>query len=97
MELPAPAIIFTFMWLLAIYLFPQLVCLFCCREICGPIWGIYKSLTDMNVETGPKATQFLFWEFIHGIHCSVLSFQKLLKGLPHVRRKSCNVAENGYF
>jgi hypothetical protein len=22
------------------------VCLFCCRKICGPILGIYKSLTD---------------------------------------------------
>ncbi len=28
------------------YIFPGSVCLFCCREICGPILGIYKSLTD---------------------------------------------------
>ncbi len=28
-----------------IHIFPGLVCLFCCREICGPILGIYKSLT----------------------------------------------------
>jgi hypothetical protein len=27
-------------------IFPGSVCLFCYREICGPILGIYKSLTD---------------------------------------------------
>ncbi len=27
-------------------IFPRSVCLFCCRKICGPILGIYKSLTD---------------------------------------------------
>jgi hypothetical protein len=26
---------------------PGLICLFCCREICGLILGIYKSLTDI--------------------------------------------------
>ncbi len=26
--------------------FPQSLCLFCCRKICGPILGIYKSLKD---------------------------------------------------
>ncbi len=25
------------------------VCLFCCREICGPILGIYKSLADTGM------------------------------------------------
>jgi hypothetical protein len=35
-----------FMCLWAIYIFPQLVCLFCCRKICGPILVIYKSLID---------------------------------------------------
>ncbi len=29
-----------------IYIFPGPFCLFCCREICGLILGIYKSLTD---------------------------------------------------
>ncbi len=29
-----------------LYIFPGSVCLFCCREICGLILGIYKSLTD---------------------------------------------------
>ncbi len=33
------------MCLLAIYIFPGSVCLFCSRKICGPILGIYKSLT----------------------------------------------------
>jgi hypothetical protein len=33
-----------FLWMFSI--FPQLVCLFCCRKICIPILGIYKSLTD---------------------------------------------------
>ncbi len=36
----------TFMCLWAIYIFPRLVCLLCCRKICGPILGICKSLTD---------------------------------------------------
>jgi hypothetical protein len=30
-------------------IFPGSVCLFCCREICGPILGIFKSLTDVLV------------------------------------------------
>ncbi len=29
-----------------VYIFPGSVCLFCCREICGPILGKCKSLTD---------------------------------------------------
>jgi hypothetical protein len=29
-----------------LYFFPRLVYPFCCREICGPILGIYKSITD---------------------------------------------------
>ncbi len=36
----------TFMCLWAISIFPQSICLFCCRKICGPILRIYKSLTD---------------------------------------------------
>jgi hypothetical protein len=40
--LPVPALIY--MW--EIYIFPGVVCLFCCREICGLILGIYKWLTD---------------------------------------------------
>ncbi len=40
--LPVPTLIF--LW--EIHIFPGSVCLFCCREICGPILGIFKSLTD---------------------------------------------------
>ncbi len=40
--LPNPKLIY--LW--EIYIFTGSVCLFCCREICGPILGIYKSLTD---------------------------------------------------
>jgi hypothetical protein len=35
-----------FMGLWAIYIFPRSIRLFCCWKICGPILGIYKSLTD---------------------------------------------------
>jgi hypothetical protein len=34
----------TFVCLWAIHILPQSICLFCCRKICGPILGIYKSL-----------------------------------------------------
>ncbi len=34
-----------FMFLRAIYIFPRLVCLFCCRKIGGPIVGIYIQTT----------------------------------------------------
>ncbi len=40
--LPVPKLIY--LW--EIYIFPGLVCLFFCSEICGLILGIYKSLTD---------------------------------------------------
>ncbi len=36
-------------YLWEIFIFPGSVCLFCCREICGPILGIYKSLTDTRM------------------------------------------------
>jgi hypothetical protein len=66
-----PISTFTCLW--AIYIFPRSVCLFCCRKICGPIQGIYKSLTDTwmwKFDCG-RALPFL------GIHkwdfgCSVL-------------------------
>ncbi len=40
--LPIPTLIY--LW--EIYIFPGSVCLFCCSQICEPIQGIYKSLTD---------------------------------------------------
>ncbi len=36
------------MCLWGIYIFSQSVCLFCCRKICWPILGIYRSFTDTN-------------------------------------------------
>ncbi len=36
----------TFVFMRGIYIFPRLVCLFCCRKIVGPIVGIYRSLTE---------------------------------------------------
>ncbi len=36
----------TLIYLWEIYIFPGSVCQFCCREICGLILRIYKSLTD---------------------------------------------------
>jgi hypothetical protein len=41
-HLPVPTLIY--MW--EIYIFLGLVWLFCCREICGSILGIYKLLAD---------------------------------------------------
>ncbi len=50
-------------------LVPIMVYLFCCRKICTPILGIYKSLRHMNVEIGSGGAQFLFWEYTNGIFC----------------------------
>jgi hypothetical protein len=40
--LPVPTLIY--LW--EIYIFPRSVYLLFCREICGPILGLYKALTD---------------------------------------------------
>ncbi len=66
----------TFMCLWAIYKLPRKICLFCCRKICEPILGIYKSLTDpwmwkLRDRTlwfcfgNNKVAQFHFWEYIN--------------------------------
>ncbi len=66
--LPVPTLIY--LW--EIYIFPGSVCLFCCREICGPIQEIYKSLTThMNVQIGTEAAQFPEKEYINGIFLAV--------------------------
>ncbi len=62
----------TFICLWAIYIFPWLVCLFCCREICGTILGIYKSITDIwmwKLGLRPRNSFLAIhkWDF----HCAV--------------------------
>jgi hypothetical protein len=45
---------------------------FLLEEICGPILGIYESLTDtMNVEIGAEAAQFPEKEYMNGIAVAV--------------------------
>jgi hypothetical protein len=48
----------TFMCLWAIYIFPWSICLFCCRKICGPILGIYKSSSILG--SAPQGS-FTHW------------------------------------
>jgi hypothetical protein len=50
----------TFMYLRAIYIFPGLVCLYCCSQIGRPILGIYISLTDTwMLELGTRPLSFI--------------------------------------
>ncbi len=70
----------TFMRLWAIYIFPRLICLFCCRKMCGPILGIYKSLTDTWMWKLGLRQQFqqmrkvLYWSRCRFIHCIYAGF-----------------------
>ncbi len=57
--LPVPTLIY--LW--DIYIFPGLVCLFCCREICGLILGIYES---------PQTNECVNWEWVHTIPRKVI-------------------------
>jgi hypothetical protein len=62
----------TFMFLLAIYIFPGLTCLFCCSQIGRPILEIYKLLIDIhecrNWERG-RAVSFLGFS-VQCIYCT---------------------------
>ncbi len=67
--LPVPTLIY--LW--EIYIFPGSVCLFCCREICGPILGNIIAHRHLIVEIGTKAVQFPEKEYIKGIFLAVQS------------------------
>jgi hypothetical protein len=48
------------------FIYPTIGLPVCCRKICGPILGMYKSLTDTLMwKLG------LFWEYINGIFITV--------------------------
>ncbi len=93
--LPIPTLIY--LW--EIYILPGSVRLFCCSQICGPILGIYKSLTD----TWMCKIGILFdWDWGRtiprkGIHrwdfrCSAL-YKQLLYLLYVLFRSSCPLGQ----
>jgi hypothetical protein len=80
----------TLLYLWEIYKFPGLVCLFCCRGICGPILGIYKLLTDTwmwKLGLRPCNFQKKNTQMGFSLQCSIKNFKKRIKalGLPIVR------------
>ncbi len=57
-----------------LYIFPGSVCLYSAagNTVCGPMLGIYKSLTrHMNVEIGTEAAKFSEKEYINRIFVEV--------------------------
>jgi hypothetical protein len=72
--LPIPTLIY----LSEIYILPGSVCLSCCREICGPILGIYKIAHKHMNEIGTEASQFPEKEYMNGIFLAVQTLHKTL-------------------
>ncbi len=62
---PSPYTTLIYLW--EIYIFPGSVCLCCCREICGPFLGIYKSLKDTGMWNLGLRPQFPEKEYMNGI------------------------------
>jgi hypothetical protein len=65
---------------------------FLLEEICGPILGKYKFLTDANVEIGAEAAQFPEKEYINGIAVAVCAYS-----LYFISSASINLERNTQF
>ncbi len=67
--LPVPTL--TYLW--EIYIFPGLVCLFCCRKICGLILGIYINRSKTHECGNWDWGRAILWKGIHkkDFRCSV--------------------------
>jgi hypothetical protein len=96
----ATVTISTFMCLWLIYIFQRLICLFCCRKICGLILGIYNTRTDTwmwKLGLRPRNSQkgIHKWDFCcsarHGSHNTTL-LPTIGTPLTGYRRELCREA-----